>query len=92
MNKSIPYALQVGTLAIWLSCFLGAVIGFCVKQEWVLAILPKPKTIALQTSIALEAPMQQALTEEILPSPAVKRHHSRPLNRLLHKIFPSSPS
>lgn len=65
MNKSIPYALQVGTLAIWLSCFLGAVIGFCVKQEWVLAILPKPKTIALQTSIALEAPMKQALTEEI---------------------------
>ena len=64
MNKSIPYALQVGTLALWLSCFLGAVIGFGVKQEWVLAIVPKPKSIAIQTSIALEAPMQETLTEE----------------------------
>jgi protein TonB len=64
MNKSIPYALQVGTLALWLSCFLGAVIGFGVKQEWILAIVPKPKTIALQTSIALEAPIQQVLEDE----------------------------
>lgn len=64
MNKSIPYALQVGTLALWLSCFLGAVVGFGVKQEWVLAIVPKPKSIAIQTSIALEAPMQETLTEE----------------------------
>lgn len=64
MSSSTNYALNVITLAAWLVASLGALVGFCVRQEWSVAFVVKPQALSVMTSIdiapaeALEAPSE----------------------------------
>jgi protein TonB len=64
MSSAATYALNVITLAAWLSASLGALVGFCVRQEWSVAFVVKPQPLSVMTSIdiapaeALEAPSE----------------------------------
>ncbi len=56
MSKKAVYALNVITLAAWLSAGLGAWIGFSVRQDWTVAFAVKPKPLSVMTSIDIAAP------------------------------------
>ena len=68
MSKKVLHALQIITLTIWVSCVIGAAVGFGFKQEWVITFAKKPQTLALETRIELssddrpqpETPIEQA--------------------------------
>jgi len=51
MSKRTAYALNVITLACWLTAALGAVIGFSVHQEWTITFVQKPKPLSVMTSV-----------------------------------------
>jgi protein TonB len=53
MSKRFLYSLQIITLTIWVSCLIGAAVGFGFKQEWVMTFAKKPQTLALETRIEL---------------------------------------
>jgi protein TonB len=66
MSQPALYALNVITLAAWLSVSLGAMIGFSVPQEWSVALVLKPQPLSVMTSIDI-APaeaLQDAQSEE----------------------------
>lgn len=64
MSKRVVYALNVITLAAWLSAGLGAWIGFSVRQDWTVAFAVKPKPLSVMTSIDI-APAEAPPSEEI---------------------------
>jgi len=67
MSKKAVYALNVITLAAWLSAGLGAMIGFSVRQDWTVAFAVKPKPLSMMTSIDI-APPDAPQTEETIAS------------------------
>jgi protein TonB len=67
MSKKAVYALNVITLAAWLSAGLGAMIGFSVRQDWTVAFAIKPKPLSVITSIDIASP-DVPLTEESVAS------------------------
>lgn len=70
MSKPVTYALNVITLAAWLSASLGALVGFSVRQDWTVAFAVKPQPLSVMTSIDIapaEAPLD-AQNEENQPA------------------------
>lgn len=69
MSKSTAYALNVITLAAWLSAALGAWIGFSVHQDWSVAFATKPQPLSVMSSVEIAAsePTEtvETVTEEV---------------------------
>jgi TonB family protein len=69
MSKETIYALNVATLAAWITVGIGAVIGFSVDQEWTVAVVKKPQPLSVSTTVDIapaEAPAgsEQAMASE----------------------------
>lgn len=75
MSRRTIYALNVITLAAWLSAALGAWIGFSVRQDWTVAFAVKPKPLSVMTSIEIEtaAPVEtvESSAEEVPTEPTL---------------------
>lgn len=59
MSKESVYALNVATLAAWITAGVGALIGFSVDQEWTVALVKKPLPLSVTTTVDIapaEAP------------------------------------
>ncbi|MFM2171777.1 MAG: hypothetical protein RI957_2006 [Verrucomicrobiota bacterium] len=63
MNKGAIHALNVITLAMWLSVGLGALVGFTVLQEWKVTFAVKPPRLEVLSSVDI-APADPALAAE----------------------------
>lgn len=60
MNRGITYALNVITLATWLSVGLGALVGFAVSQDWVVTFAVKPPRLEVLSVVDI-APADPAV-------------------------------
>lgn len=59
MSKESIYALNIATLAAWITAGVGAVIGFSVDQEWTVTAIKKPLPLSVSTTVDIapaEAP------------------------------------
>ena len=63
MSKGVVYALNVITLAAWLSVALGAVVGFTVAQDWTVTFAAKPPRLEVMSIVDI-APAEQAAESE----------------------------
>jgi len=71
MKSAVMHALQIATLAAWVSSGIGAVVGFAVPQPWILPAREKPSVLAVQRFVDLmDQPEQESPTEQI-EEPAV---------------------
>ncbi|MFY7817697.1 MAG: TonB family protein [Akkermansiaceae bacterium] len=59
MNQGVIYALNVITLATWLSVGLGALVGFGVSQDWVMNFAAKPPRLEVLSVVDI-APADSA--------------------------------
>jgi TonB family protein len=73
MSKRVSYALNIITLATWVSVGLGAAVGFSVRQEWTVAFPVKPEPLRIMTSIDIEpadaAPVEDTNAGEEIAMP-----------------------
>jgi protein TonB len=60
MNRGVTYALNVMTLATWLSVGLGALVGFSVSQDWMVTFAVKPPRLEVLSVVDI-APADPAL-------------------------------
>lgn len=60
MSKAATYALNVITLAAWLSVALGAFIGLTVSQDWSVAFAVKPPRLQVMSTVDI-APADPAV-------------------------------
>lgn len=63
MNKGAHHALNVITLATWLSVTLGALVGFAVRQDWKVTFAIKPARLEVLSSVDI-APADPALASD----------------------------
>lgn len=78
MKLGFVHALQITTLAVWLSGSVGSLVGYSVQQTWHLERVAKPKRLVVQTSIDLmesaevtaEETLETDSTTEDAPSPS----------------------
>lgn len=60
MKQGVTYALNVITLATWLSVGLGALVGFGVSQDWVVTFAVKPPRLEVLSVVDI-APADPAV-------------------------------
>jgi outer membrane biosynthesis protein TonB len=66
MKSAVTHALQIATLAAWVSSGIGAVVGFAVPQPWFVPAREKPSVLAVQRFVDLmDQPEQESPTEQI---------------------------
>ena len=66
MKSAVTHALQIATLAAWVSSGIGAVVGFAVPQPWIVTAREKPSALAVQRFVELmDQPEQESPTKSI---------------------------